>query len=305
MKFFRYDADKIPVLIITGFFLVDLVAFFLIPTWWGALIWFLLGIAPKACISSWNHHHQHLPTFHQPFMNRAMEIVYGFSTGITTNAWFLHHVVGHHKNYLDQEKDESRWKRKSGKTMNVVEYSFVVAATGYPRALMVGLRFRKHLRAFLIMQVVQWILFGMLCWHNPINAVFIFLLPGFVSLYITAWHTYYHHADLDTDDHYQGSNNITHHWYNILTGNLGFHTAHHIQGGLHWSKLPEYHLQIAHKIPAERFHKPCWPFSWMGSKKMVPDIPYEPEKDRLKAQDAKEILEQFQVQVPNAEPKTA
>ena len=39
--------------------------------------------------------------------------------------------------------------------------------------------------------------------------------------------------------------------HNKLTGNLGYHTAHHYRQGVHWSKLPELHESIADKIPEE------------------------------------------------------
>ncbi|WP_399323377.1 fatty acid desaturase [Thiomicrorhabdus lithotrophica] len=43
-------------------------------------------------------------------------------------------------------------------------------------------------------------------------------------------------------------------WFNTLTGNLGFHTAHHYkQGGVHRSKLPALHEKIKDKIPKECF----------------------------------------------------
>lgn len=84
---------------------------------WLLAAWLLLVIDPKACICSWNHHHQHLFTFHQGVLNRLLELSYAFHTGITTNAWVLHHVLGHHVNYLDQTKDESAWKRRDGSTM--------------------------------------------------------------------------------------------------------------------------------------------------------------------------------------------
>ena len=78
-----------------------------------------------------------------------------------------------------------------------------------------------------------------------------------VSLYITSDATFEHHSGLDTSDQYKASRNIVDSvWYNILTGNLGYHTAHHIKFGLHWSLLPELHEKIKHKIPANCYEKP-------------------------------------------------
>ena len=55
------------------------------------------------------------------------------------------------------------------------------------------------------------------------------------------------------------------HWLmlvlNILTGNLGYHTAHHLRPGLHWSKLPAFHARIADKIPAENYRGPGLPMA--------------------------------------------
>jgi hypothetical protein len=57
------------------------------------------------------------------------------------------------------------------------------------------------------------------------------------------------------------SNNILHRGYNILTGNLGFHTAHHYRPGVHWSRLPALHDTIAHEIPADCYVSPGLPFN--------------------------------------------
>ena len=205
-------------------------------------------------------------TFNYALPNRLLEIIFGFQTGITSHAWFLHHVIGHHQHYLDQEKDESRWKRDDGTPMGEMEYAFVVAATGYPRAYSQGYRKPKHKQIFVSMLLLQLVLLGGLFWYNWVNALFVFLLPMAISLFITAWHTYYHHHGLEAEDDYHASYNIMHKWYNILTGNLGYHTAHHIRGGLHWSKLPEFHATIADKIPDELYQGPCIPFKWMPAK---------------------------------------
>ena len=94
-------------------------------------------------------------------------------------------------------------------------------------------------------------------------------MPMVVGLYVTSWHTYYHHAGLHTDDHHHASYNVLHKPYNILTGNLGYHTAHHMRMAVHWSKLPELHAQIAKNIPPELYHEPCIPFRWMGRSRVT------------------------------------
>lgn len=264
-RFFRYQADRLPVACFFGWFSLDVVVFFL-AEWWIAAAWMAVGIFPKACICSFGHHHQHLPTFKQPVLNRLLEIVLGFQTGITSHAWWLHHVVGHHQHYRDQERDESAWKTRSGRQMGTVEYGVVIAGTGYWRAFKSGFGYPQQMRIFVFMTLLQLALLTALFLYNPLNALFLFALPMAISLYITAWHTYYHHAGLESEDHYEASYNITHKWYNRLTGNLGYHTAHHMKGALHWSKLPEFHAEIAARIPEHLYRQPCLPFCWMPAK---------------------------------------
>ena len=216
--------------------------------------WMLIGIAPKSVFCSFSHHHQHLETFKQALLNRLIEIPYAFITGITSQLWYLHHVVGHHMHFMDQTKDESRWKRKDGTSMGEMEYSVLVWATAYYRAAKVSKRFPKQRRIFVGMALLQVALLAALFAYNWVNALFVFLIPMAISLYLTAWLTYYHHAGLDSQNEYEASFNCTHRFYNIVTGNLGYHTAHHKRGRLHWSLLPEYHETIKDKIPSYLIH---------------------------------------------------
>lgn len=261
--FFRYSADIIPVACIVGLFVADLAMYAWCDSVWLLLAWIVLAATPKIGICAWNHHHQHVATFRQPILNRLLEIVYAFHTGITTNAWVLHHVLGHHVNYLDQSKDESAWKRRDGTKMGEIEYTLTIAITGYFRAFGVANRFPKYRKAFVGMGVFVTALLALLLYFNWRNALILFVIPMVFGYIITCWHTYCHHAGLDTDDHFEASHNIMHRWYNILTGNLGYHTAHHIKPGLHWSKLPEYHETIKEKIPEKLYIEPCIPFRWL------------------------------------------
>jgi len=86
MKLFRYRADILPTTLILFLFCLDLLVYFTCENRILVILWMILGLAPKVCICSWNHHHQHLNTFRQVWANRLLEIVYGFHTGITTNA---------------------------------------------------------------------------------------------------------------------------------------------------------------------------------------------------------------------------
>jgi len=263
MKIFRYPEDRLPTALFLGYFALDLYVYFSVESLPFLVGWMLIGILPKALICSFNHHHQHLPTFRYRGLNRLLEFVFGFQTGIVCNGWVLHHVLGHHRNYLDQELDESRWRRLSGKRMGVIEYTFSVALTGYARAFQVGIHFPRFLKPFAIWAVLTLAALVILFYHNWVNALFVFFLPMVISLHITAWHTYYHHAGLSTENKYEASYNILHRWYNRLTGNLGYHTAHHVRPGLHWSRLPKFHAQIAEQIPDRLYRLPPPPLRWL------------------------------------------
>jgi hypothetical protein len=192
-KWFRHPEDVTPVCCIVSLFLLDLLVYFFVQDVRLLTLWFALAVWPKMFICSWNHHHQHLFTFHQPILNRLLEIVYALHTGITTNAWVLHHVLGHHINYLDQTKDESTWKRRDGTMMGEIEYTLKTAATGYLRAFQVALRYPRQRAGFLGMGLVVLALLAAAFYHDWVNATFVFAMPMLVGYLITVWHTYAHH----------------------------------------------------------------------------------------------------------------
>ncbi len=228
---------------------VDFVVYFSLNNPWLFVGYWLLMFVPKGLVAPWNHHHQHAMTFKSPALNRLLELSYGLHTGMTTHLWVLHHVLGHHVNFMDQSKDESRWRRKSGKKMGVVEYTISVAVTSYYRAFKVGQRYPKQQRIFLTFTALTFGLVAALVWYRPIAGIFVFVLPMICTLLYTSWVTYDHHAGLDSQNQFEASYNIMNQWFNFLTGNLGYHTAHHYKQGLHWSKLPALHEEIVHLIP--------------------------------------------------------
>lgn len=259
---FRYAEDRLPIIVITLIFVLDLLVYASVdnPLWLFA--WTLVGVVPKGNICAWNHHHQHTAVFKHAPLNRALELMYALQTGVTTNTWVLHHTIGHHNNYLDQELDESRWQDEDGGVMGVAYYTLWTGLTAYPRAWTVGRRYPKLLRQHAWMTALTLMVLALLIVARPLAALFVFVVPMIISLFITTWATHSHHAGNPTDSHFVACNNIIHRGYNIVTGNLGYHTAHHYKPGTHWAALPKLHAKIAHKIPDSCYLSPGFPWAW-------------------------------------------
>lgn len=255
VSLFRHKEDRWPVLIILLLTVLDFTLYFTVDNMGLLLAYYFLTILPKASICAWNHHHQHIFTFRSTLLNRLLEQFYALHTGVTTHLWRLHHVLGHHLNFLDQEKDESAWKRKDGKQMGALEYSLVIALTAYTRGFFVGKRYPKQRKTFVIFSILTAIVLAFLIWYHPLAGVMVFALPMATSLLITAYVTYGHHAGLDTQNEFEASYNNLSNVYNFFTGNLGYHTAHHHKQGVHWSKLPALHASIADKIPQHLYQQ--------------------------------------------------
>ncbi|MCH9698429.1 MAG: fatty acid desaturase [Gammaproteobacteria bacterium] len=268
---FKYQEDRWPVAIILGFTVLDFIVFFSVNNLTFFICYWLIMIVPKGIISPWNHHHQHVLTFKSNVLNRLLEIIYALHTGVTTNLWVLHHNIGHHVLFLDQKADPSRWKRDNGKTMGELEYSLVTAATAYYRGYLMGKQNPKLQKQFLTFTAITFILVAALTIYKPAAALFVFILPMIGSLTFTAWVTYDHHAGLDTDDIFSASYNNLDPLFNLLSGNLGYHTAHHYKQGVHWSQLPELHEKIKHKIPNHLYRDSIFIqfLNYLGIKKLI------------------------------------
>lgn len=258
---FKHKEDILPVSLILALSVIDFTMYFTVNSVAVLVGYWLLMLVPKGVVCAWNHHHQHTMTFRSAVLNRLLEICYALHTGVTSHLWVLHHVLGHHKNFLNQHKDESRWMRKNGTTMNALEYTLDVALTSYYRGYQVGKRYPKAQKVFITFSVITLALLISLLAYRPLPALFVFVIPMIVSLLFTVWVTYDHHSGLHTDNEFEASYNTTSRLYNLLTGNLGYHTAHHHKQGLHWSKLPALHDQIKDKIPANLYRKSTFDFA--------------------------------------------
>lgn len=260
-RWLRYKVDRRAVVYVHFMLSLHAAVFFLAPSWVAALCVIPLAVG-SMFVAAINHHHQHFSTFHSYWMNRVFDIALSLQTGIAPFAWVLHHNLGHHLHYLNQqphaEPDESKWTRRDGSQMGRIEYTINLLLHHQIDIFRVGRRYPKYFRIFLWMKLPLWSLIGLALYFNPTNAVLAILLPGFITLAHTSWVTYEHHAGVDPTSHYDASRNNTNPLFNYLTCNLGYHTAHHKRPGVHWSLLPKIHDEIKHRIPSELMQVSFW-----------------------------------------------
>ena len=147
--------------------------------------------------------------------------------------------------------------------MSRLKYTLKVGFLAYPMALKVGEQHPRSRHRLIQNMVLTGLVLGVLLAINWVNTLILFVLPMVGLLFMVVYVTYDDHAGLEPQDPYQASYNITDRWYNFFTCNLGYHTAHHLRCGLHWSQLPALHEEIKGKIPAHLYRAPGFPFGFM------------------------------------------
>jgi fatty acid desaturase len=267
MSIYRHRADIPASLLVVAVFAVQLWAFFTIHDHWQlAGIVAALMVVQVSC-GAVCHNHHHVNVFTRPALNRMLEVVMYLQTGTSPFSWTIHHNIGHHGEYLDQSRDPSRWQEADGSVMSRLKYDFYNAAMIYPEIWQIG---RRHPQLFARFRRWLWIsnlaLLGFLL-IDPVNALIVFVAPMLLMLVVLLDNTFQQHSGLATENHYLASRNVEHPLYNLTSWNLGYHTAHHIYPGIHWSRLPEVHAHIRRRIP-----------DVLISRTLLPNLDHEPPR---------------------------
>lgn len=250
--------DLAPLLLLVAVLLTQIAVFVLVQSLWLTALAAVLLLPLQGSLSAVNHNHHHRNMFRAGWANRLLEVGMYLETGVSPYAWTLHHVIGHHRYYLDPAKDTSPWLDRQGRVMGRWRYCFRNALMIYPECVRIGRSYPGVLRKFVWMFIASNLLLGLLLWLDPAKTLILFVLPMLGMLLFLVDTTFEHHVGLDTEDEMAATNTRLDWFYNVCSWNLGYHTAHHVRPGLHWTELPAFHQTIEHRIPSARIARSWW-----------------------------------------------
>lgn len=253
--------------------------FFLLPFWLDLTLIEALVAAPLiyVIISHTNyilHLHIHHPFSSHAWLNRVLDLAMGSVTAMTASNWRIQHLHGHHRGDDRAFRGpDTSWELETYTPARALSYclrtivpTFVEPAVRCWRHGVLAderspIRYRwgavEHGLLFAF-----WI--ALAAWNLPLFLGY--ALPLYVLTHvITRYVDYLNHYGCDegSPDTYQRANNSLSPTFNFLTHNFGYHTAHHLRPGAHWTTLPAIHAEIEDRIPARLKKDFSWSFVLM------------------------------------------
>jgi fatty acid desaturase len=211
-----------------------------------------------------NHNHQHHPTFVNRRLNRGFSLLLTLAAGVPATAILPMHNENHHvhnnhaPDFVRASQMRCRWN-----LLNLLLFP-VAALAQYAPVRRRELRSWRTERPALYRQVrlerrVLYPLILTLLLLRPIETVLYLLLPYLYGQWGILAINHIQHDGCDPDSEYNHSRNFVGSWLNWWVFNNGYHTAHHLRPGLHWSELSRYHGEIRCQIdPALECRSLLW-----------------------------------------------
>ncbi|MEM7211105.1 MAG: fatty acid desaturase [Pseudomonadota bacterium] len=216
------------------------------------------------------HLHIHHPFSNNRWINLVLDLAMGSVSGMIASNWRIQHLYGHHlgKDLQYRGRRDVNWELERYTPHRAISYClqsmlptliepFLEATRkGVLRNVKTPIRYRW---AFVEHLLLAGLLTGFAV--LDVSLVVTYVIPMYALTYfITRYVDYLNHYGCDetNSDVHLHANNCLNTAFNAWKHNFGYHTAHHLHPGAHWTRLPELHREIDPRIP-ERLKKR---FSW-------------------------------------------
>jgi beta-carotene hydroxylase len=212
------------------------------------------------------HNHSHVPIFHRDALNELLGWMCFLSNGVPLEFYEVHHVRNHHRFNQKFDAGGQDWSSLYGftsthfpdKPVGLAYYvlTFPVITTCHCLLTILRAPGSKMSWRFVRSTVVVSLCSAALLFIHPWKFLLFFLLPWTVVVFAMGRNNYSHHLGCAMTNPYDSANVNLRMYSRLLGFNIGYHVAHHLRPGLHWSLLPTYHATIAEDIPADRYVPP-------------------------------------------------
>lgn len=251
-------------------------AIFFLPFWYGLPEGYevLAALAIFFVIDDTNyilHLHIHYPFSKNRWVNLGLDLAMGSVTGMTASNWRIQHLYGHHvgKDLRFRGRGVS-WELERFTPLRALSYSlrtlpptfFEPIREAYCLGVIANVKtpivyrwaFAEHLLLFALLGALSVI---------DLSLVLTYVIPMYaLTFFITRYVDYLNHYGCDEghENRLYHANNCLHPGFNANKNNFGYHTAHHINPGAHWTRLPQLHAEIEEQIPEELKKRFSWSF---------------------------------------------
>ena len=229
--------------------------------WFNGIEWVLMAVmlVLSVGLSVVQHNHTHLRMWSSKPLNKATDLWLSIIQATPSFVFFPAHIGNHHR-YKHGPEDTTRTYRFGGHHNNILGYLVypIQALCVLPKTLLGYMKKRASGRDL-------WPLIEL----GAIVAVSVFLAsidvrlwailvlaPQLHGLHWLLGANYLQHAgaqpglgpEASSGENIDYSRNFTG-WINLIWFNIGYHTAHHENGRIHWSDLPQQHRSYEHRVP--------------------------------------------------------
>ena len=204
-----------------------------------------------ACVI--NHNHQHCSTFVSPGLNRFYGVLLSLAIGQPATAVVPMHNLNHHvhnnapQDFVRTSLVHFRWN-----LFNLLFFPMIAIAGYAPAKSREMRRWRasspRLYRQLLLERLVFYPSILLLLALRPGETVLYVICPYLCGQWAIIAINLIQHDGCRPESEYDHSRNFVGRWLNWWLLNNGYHTAHHLRPGLHWSLPPEVHEEIRSRI---------------------------------------------------------
>ncbi len=236
------------------------VLFYIAFAYWKAPWWVLICMGFTFSVSiGWNinsvsHNFVHNPFFRWNFLNRAFSVMQSLALGFSQVAYDAVHTR-HHRGNSDRKDDTGdtidwvsiyRHSHDHDDAESVWKYTFLSFMRDDPIAIIKELRVRSESEArWGKIEIFSFMgLYIVMCIVN-LKFMLFFVPFWYLGHCLSYLNGYYLHYGGDTEQPIAWGVSSYEPIYNWLWFNNGYHAEHHFRPKMHWTKMKEFHAQIA------------------------------------------------------------